>query len=105
MGSFLIGLIKLGAKEVTLEAAKAGGKKVVERLFPPKKEPFIKELGKKVAIPVATTVATGFLAVVVDAVKQRARRNSTSESSGTKEERTENSQRPTLGLAEEINES
>ena len=87
MGPWIIELGKVGAKALATSGGAALGKKGVEKLFPPKKDPFIGELGKKVVTVVATAAATAATALAVDTVKkQRARRNSTSDSNGPKKE-------------------
>ena len=87
MGSWIIELGKAGAKALATSGGAALGKKGIEKLFLPKKAPFISELGKKVVMVTATAAATAATALAVDTVKkQRARRNSTSDSNEPKKE-------------------
>ena len=87
MGPWIIELGKAGAKALATSGGAALGKKGVEKLLPPKKAPFISELGKKVIMVAGTALATAATAWVVDtAMKQQARRNATSDSNGPKKE-------------------
>jgi len=87
MGPWIIELGKAGAKALATSGGAALGKKGVEKFFPPKKDPFISELGKKVIMVAATVAATAATTLAVDTVKkQRARRNSTSDSNGPEKE-------------------